>query len=100
MSLDIHDATGYIPIIETAMSQPERTTTMTLKTISTSAGDFKVRVDEHTTDTEIAQKIARKLGYRDGWATNSSGSRGSFQANIGRTSGSSMSVARTVTVYR
>lgn len=73
---------------------------MTLKTIKTSAGDFKVRVDEYTTDADIARKIARKLGYRDGWATNSSGSRGSFQASIGNTSGRSMSVARTVTVYR
>lgn len=29
MSLDIHEAASYIPIIETAMSQPERTMTMT-----------------------------------------------------------------------
>lgn len=73
---------------------------MALKTIKTSAGEFKVRADEHTTKHEIAVKIARKLGHRDAWITNSGGSAGSYQINMGKTTGSQMSVARTITVYR
>lgn len=73
---------------------------MTIKTIRTSAGDFKIRADEHTTDTDIAARIARKLGYKDAWVTNSSGSRNSYQINMGKASDRSMSVARTITVYR
>lgn len=73
---------------------------MALKTITTSAGNFKVRVDDWTSEHDIAVKIARKLGHRDAWITNSSGSAKSYQINIGKTTGRQMSVARTITVYR
>lgn len=71
-----------------------------LRTIRTSAGDFRIRADEHTTDHDVAAKIARRLGHRDAWITNSSGARNTYQVNVGRATDSGMNVARTVTVYR
>ena len=71
-----------------------------LKTFSTTAGDFKFRITDETTDDEIGAKLARKLGFRDAWVTNSSGSFRSFQVNLGTKHGSGMLVQRTVTVYR
>lgn len=73
---------------------------MTIQTIRTTAGDFKIRSDETTTQQDIANKIARKLGFSAAWPTNSSGARGSYEINLGRMTGRQMSVARTITVYR
>ena len=74
---------------------------MTLKTIRTSAGDYRIKFDDTTTDDDIASKIARRLGYRAAWVTNSSGARGSFEANLGRMTGNrQMSVSRAITIYR
>jgi hypothetical protein len=73
---------------------------MTIKTIRTSAGDFRIRTDETATDHDIALKIARKLGYRAARATNSSGSRNSWEALLGYNVGSGLNVHKTVTVYR
>ncbi len=69
-------------------------------TIRTSAGDFNIRGDEHTTEQEINMKVARRLGYSAARSTNSGGARGSYQLNLGKRYGDGMSVSRTITVYR
>ena len=74
---------------------------MTRKTIRTSVGDFLCIVDDNTTDDDIANKVARRLGYKAAWVTNSSGARGSFEAKLGSmTDPWQMSVSRTITIYR
>ena len=70
-----------------------------LKTYRTTAGDFRFRVTEETTDQEIAVKIAKRLGYRDAWVTRGSGFY-YWEANIGTWRDGCLQVARTVTVYR
>lgn len=68
-----------------------------LKLLNTTSGEFNMHVDDNTTAIDIANKIARRLGYRAVWVTNES--EKSFNVNLGKIINRHKITSKIITVY-
>lgn len=68
-----------------------------LKLLNTTSGEFNMHVDDNTTAIDIANKIARRLGYSAVWVTNES--EKSFNVNLGKIINRHKITSKIITVY-
>jgi hypothetical protein len=68
-----------------------------LRLLNTTSGEFNMHIDDNTTYIDIANKIARRLGYRAVWVTNET--ENSFNINLGKIINRHKITNKVITVY-